>query len=119
LQRFKTVDIFHVQGDTFRMSAVCKQPNGSAVNLTGYVARFQARLRPDSATAVAEGASSGSSPTATVTVVPADGLVLVSTDAFTDVARLYYDLELTSQNGLGIRETIVRGSIAVLPEITR
>lgn len=104
-------------GDTLRLSFALKNPNGTAVNLTSYTGSWQIRVRPESSATVAS--STGGSPNATLTFASdrTTGIFDIATNALTVAGLYYYDVELVSPNS--VRETIVRGHIRVVPEVTR
>ena len=105
------------QGATFRHKFTYKDGKGRAINLTGYLARLQARETVNATNAV-------------ITLTTENGGIVLGGAAGTiqlfmqdedtaliTVNKLVYDLELVAPNGDVIRP--VGGSIAVSFEVTR
>ena len=104
------------KGSTFSRTLTWKI-SGSAVNLTDYTARMQARASVTSATVVLDLTTAnskivlgGTAGTITITVSAAD------TAAITQQS-LAYDLELVSAGGVVTR--LIEGQIVLSPEVTR
>lgn len=105
------------QGATFRHKFTWKDSKGRAINLTGYIARLQARETIESDIAVLTlttenggvvlGGSAG-----TISLYLSD-----EATALVTAKKLVYDLELEASNGDVVR--LVSGSINVSFEVTR
>ena len=111
-----SVDFLMPKGSTFSRTLTWKI-SGSAVNLTDYTARMQARASVTSATVVLDLTTAnskivlgGTAGTITITVSAAD------TAAITQQS-LAYDLELVSAGGVVTR--LIEGQIVLSPEVTR
>jgi len=111
-----SLDFLMPKGSTFSRTLTWKI-SGSAVNLTNYTARMQARASVTSATVVLDLTTAnskivlgGTAGTITITVSAAD------TAAITQ-SSLAYDLELVSAGGVVTR--LVEGQIVLSPEVTR
>ena len=111
-----SLDFLMPKGSTFSRTLTWKI-SGSAVNLTNYTARMQARASVTSATVVLDLTTAnskivlgGTAGTITITVSAAD------TAAITQQS-LAYDLELVSAGGVVTR--LIEGQIVLSPEVTR
>ena len=111
-----SLDFLMPKGSTFSRTLTWKI-SGSAVDLTSYTARMQARTSHVSTTTVLELTTAnskivlgGTAGTITITVSAAD------TAAITQ-SSLAYDLELVSAGGVVTR--LVEGQIVLTPEVTR
>jgi len=111
-----SLDFLMPKGSTFSRTLTWKV-SGSAVNLTNYTARMQARTSHASSTAVLDMTTAnskitlgGTAGTITLTLSAAD------TAAITQ-SSLAYDLELVSAGGVVTR--LVEGQIVLTPEVTR
>jgi hypothetical protein len=104
------------QGATFTMRVSLKNPDGSAMSLTGYSARMQLRERHESPTA----AVSLTSPSGGLVINAAGGYVDVTISATLTGAlalrRYVWDLELDNTTSV-LRP--VQGTATVDPEVTR
>jgi hypothetical protein len=111
-----SLDFLMPKGSTFSRTLTWKI-SGSAVNLTDYTARMQARASVTSATVVLDLTTAngkitlgGTAGTITLTLSAAE------TAAVTQQS-LAYDLELVSAGGVVTR--LVEGQIVLTPEVTR
>lgn len=108
-------DITIYQGATYDTTFIWKDENGSAVNITGYSARLQARARVgDSNTIISltDGAGitlGGSNGTIRV-VISASGTAALTSGGV-------YDLELVS--GAGVVTRLIQGNVTISKEVTR
>jgi hypothetical protein len=104
------------QGADWFFNVTYEQPAGTPVNITSYTAALQLRSLPESTTAVLS-LTTGSG----ITITGASGLVAVHATALQTGAIVagdyYYDLEITSQNGIVTR--LVQGQALVNPQVTR
>lgn len=105
------------QGATFTLDMVYRQSNGTPVNLTGYSARMQIRLRHESPTALLSFTTQGGS----IVLGGALGTIVVTATA-TQTAALparsaVYDLELVAPDTTVTR--LMQGSVTITPEVTR
>lgn len=114
----KKLDITIEQGATFVMNLTWKNPAGTPVNLTGYTAKMQARLKHSSTTALA----TFSTTDGTITLGGALGTVAVSGPALlTGITKpVYgvYDLELT-ETSTGKVTRLLQGRAYLSPEVTK
>lgn len=112
-----TLNLTIEQGTTW-VSVLTWKINGTAVNLTGYAARMQARRATGS---VAKVLDLTSTPAAGITLGGVLGTITITlTEAQTkaiDPGTLVYDLELVSPSGEVTR--LVQGHIDVPAEVTR
>lgn len=110
-----SLDLLMPKGSTFQRTLTWKI-NGSAVNLTGYTARMQARESHTAASTVLN-LTSGSG----ITLGGTAGTIAISVSATTTAAitqsQLVYDLELVAGDGTVTR--LVEGVITLTPEVTR
>lgn len=104
------------QGADWFFNVTYENPAGTPVNITGYTAALQLRSLPDSPTAVLSLATGSG-----ITLTGPSGLVAIhATAAQTraiDEGDYYYDLEITSNNGIVTR--LVQGQAIVSAEVTR
>jgi hypothetical protein len=105
------------QGATFQLTITWKDSAGTAINLTGYTARAQARLTYDTSTTIFSLTSS-----AGITLGGAAGTIAIVIAAGTTAALAapwsgVWDLELVS--GAGIVTRLLEGTANVSPEVTR
>ena len=106
------------QGSTLRRRFELKNPDGTAMDLTGYSARMQYRSAHNAGTALLDASVANGR----VTMHPAHGAFEVVvpasvTQALTAPARGVFDVEITSAGGEVYR--IVEGDVRVSPEVTR
>lgn len=113
-----TLNLFIDQGATFRQSLLVQNDDGTAVNLTGYSARMQARV---AAAAQGQPVLEMSTADGRLIITPQPGRVdLVLTPEETEAlppVRLVYDLELIEPGGGVVR--LVQGDVAISREVTR
>lgn len=114
----KKLDITIEQGATFVMNLTWKNPAGSPVNLTGYTAKMQARLKySDTAALVTFSTTDG-----TITLGGAAGTVAVSglatMSGITKPVIGVYDLELT-ETSTGKVTRLLQGRAFISPEVTK
>jgi hypothetical protein len=112
-----TYDITIEQGATYSQVFTWKNSAGTAINVTGYTARMQARESVDTASTfialttenggIALGGAAG-----TITLA-----MTATATAALSVFSGFYDLELIS--GSGIVTRLLQGSLTVSPEVTR
>jgi len=105
------------QGATFQLTITWKDSAGTAINLTGYTARAQARLTYDTSTTIFSLTSSSG-----ITLGGAAGTIAIVIAAGTTAALAapwsgVWDLELVS--GAGIVTRLLEGTANVSPEVTR
>ena len=110
-------DIIIEQGATFRRVITWKDSAGTAIDLTGYTARAQARLTYDTAATIfsltsAAGITLGGA-AGTIAIVIAAGTTAALAAPWSGV----WDLELVS--GAGIVTRLLEGTANVSPEVTR
>jgi len=106
-------NITHVEGDRFQIQVKLEQPNGTAVNLTGYTAQMQVRDKPGG---TVWASSTGGSPSLTVTIGAAEGTIdIVGTIAQAAPARGVYDIQTTI---IGAVDTFLAGAFTIIPEVT-
>jgi len=114
----KKLDITIEQGATFVMNLTWTSPAGTPVNLTGYTAKMQARLKHSSATALA----TFNTADATITLGGSAGTIAVSGPAaLTGITKpVYgvYDLELT-ETSTGKVTRLLEGRAFFSPEVTK
>jgi hypothetical protein len=114
----KKLDITIEQGATFIMNVTWKNPAGVPVNLTGYTAKMQARLKYSDATALATFSTADS----TITLGGALGTIAVSGPAaltgITKPVTGVYDLELT-ETATGKVTRLLQGRAYFSPEVTK
>jgi hypothetical protein len=104
------------QGSTWTLTIVYEDPNGTPINLTGYIAEMQIRKKASSATAVLTLSTSNGGITING---PTGTLSLIATDEQTQVIEegIYvYDLELSIG---GVRTRLIQGSVTVRAEVTK
>jgi len=111
-----SLDFLMPKGSTFSRTLTWKV-SGSAVNLTNYTARMQARTSHISGTVVLDLTTANSK----ITLGGTAGTITLTLSA-TDTAAitqssLAYDLELVSAGGVVTR--LVEGQIVLTPEVTR
>ena len=111
-----SLDFLMPKGSTFSRTLTWKV-SGSAVNLTNYTARMQARTSHISGTAVLDLTTANSK----ITLGGTAGTIVLSLSAADTAAitqsSLSYDLELVSAGGVVTR--LVEGQIVLTPEVTR
>jgi hypothetical protein len=113
-------DIYIEQGATFQKIITWKDSSGTAINLTGYIARMQFRSQPTSDTVLFEAttengriALGGAAGTVTITIT-------ATLTAGFDFGCAVYDLELQSSSQSGAVVTrLLEGSVNVSKEVTR
>ena len=114
----KKLDITIEQGAEFVMNLTWKNPAGSPVNLTGYTAKMQARLKYSDITPLVTFSTSDG----TIVLGGALGTVAVSGPAtmsgITKPVVGVYDLELT-QTSTGKITRLVAGRAYISPEATK
>ena len=105
------------QGATWYLTVTYQNPNGTAINITGYTAALQLRSLPSDPTAVLTLTTANGG----ITITGATGTVAITATATQtreiDEGTYYYDLEITST--LGVVTRLVQGQIVVSPEVTR
>jgi hypothetical protein len=108
-------DFTHTANDTFKRQIEWTEPDGTAVDLTGYTVAMQVRDRPGG---TVWASSTGASPSLTITVAtPANGtMVIYGTVSQTSPAVGVWDLQVTSSGGEV--STLVAGSFTVVAEVT-
>jgi hypothetical protein len=111
-----SLDFLMPKGSTFSRTLTWKV-SGSAVNLTNYTARMQARTSHISGTAVLTLTTENGK----ITLGGAAGTITLNLTATETAAitqhSLAYDLELVSAGGVVTR--LVEGQIVLTPEVTR
>ena len=108
-------DFTHTAGDTFRRQIEWTEPDGTAVDMTGYTAAMQVRDR-SGGTVWASSSGAGASLTITI-ATPANGIMVVAgTISQTTPAVGVWDLQVTS--GGGEVYTLVSGSFTVVEQVT-
>jgi len=105
------------QGATFQLTITWKDSAGTAIDLTNYTARAQARLTYDTSTTIFSLTSSSG-----ITLGGAAGTIAIVIAAGTTAALAapwsgVWDLELVS--GAGIVTRLLEGTANVSPEVTR
>jgi hypothetical protein len=104
------------QGATFEYTVQLTNDSGTAVNLTGYSAKMQVRLTPDSETALL----SLTSPSGGIVITPATGLITLTAAASVTedmpVGKFYYDITITSGSYV---DRVLEGFFEVTPAISR
>lgn len=107
------------QGSTWNLTVEYEDPNGTAINLTGYSAKLQFRTSP--LAVVADLTLTSITLNGGITIVPLTGtLNLTATPTQTSLLkpqRYVYDLEITSGTNQVTR--LIEGTIQVSPEVTR
>jgi hypothetical protein len=105
------------QGATFQLTITWKDSAGTAIDLTNYTARAQARLTYDTSTTIFSLTSSSGitlgGAAGTIALVIAAGTTAALTAPWSGV----WDLELVS--GAGIVTRLLEGTANVSPEVTR
>jgi hypothetical protein len=105
------------QGATFQLTITWKDSAGTAIDLTGYTARAQARLTYDTSTTIFSLTSSSGitlgGAAGTIAIVIAAGTTATLAAPWSGV----WDLELVS--GAGIVTRLLEGTANVSPEVTR
>lgn len=114
----KQLDITIEQGATFVMNITWQNSDGTPVNLTGYTAKMQARLKYSDASPLVTFTTSDS----TITLGGALGTIAVSGMAtltgITEAKTGVYDLELT-QTSSGKVTRLLQGKAYISPEVTK
>lgn len=105
------------QGETLSQQFTWKDSTGTAVNLTGYSARMQARLSPDSTDPIIDlttsnGGISLGGVAGTITL----SMTAATTSALTE-GYAVWDIELVS--GSGVVTRLLQGNLIITREITR
>ena len=104
------------QGADWYITFIYENPNGTAVNVTGYTAALQVRTSPLAKTAVLT-LTNGSGITITGnTGTFACHATYGQTSAITN-GKYAYDLEITSPGAVVTR--LVQGTVEVTPQVTR
>ena len=126
-------DVSIVQGDTLKWAMYLKETGGTAYDLGGCTLSMQVRRSYNPTTLISSytinvpiGATMAGSPQGLIGGLSASaigGTIYVSigstyTGNFSSEANAKYDIQLTNPRG-NDTTTIVRGSISVLPEVTR
>lgn len=110
-----TQNICVTKGDTAPVEVYYKNPDGSAVDMTGYTAKFTAKDRVDDQSPIFQ-----LTEVAGITIAATDGMLSVNmTPTQTSLLSwtgAHYDLEVTDAGG--IVTTLVSGRIEVESEIT-
>lgn len=119
-------DIVVDQGSTFRKTITWKDSSGSAVNLTGYTARMQARTTMSASSTIVQLTTAnggitlgGSAGTIDLYISDTDTAEFPTAvpSGFSDALVGVYDLELISGSGDVTR--LLHGDFIVNPEVTR
>ncbi len=107
------------QGATWYLTVTYQNPNGTAINITGYTAALQLRSLPSDATAVLTLTTANGG----ITITGATGTVAITASATQtqaiDEGNYYYDLEISSPTSPSVITRLVQGQIVVSPEVTR
>jgi hypothetical protein len=111
-----SLDFLIPKGSTFSRTLTWKV-SGSAVNLTNYTARMQARSSVNSGTVVLDMTTANSKITLGGTAGTITLILSASETAAITQNTLAYDLELVSAGGVVTR--LVEGQIILTPEVTR
>jgi hypothetical protein len=105
------------QGADWFLNVNYDNPDGTAVNLTGYTAALQLRSLPTDPTSVLS-LTTG----AGITITGATGLIAIRATATQtraiDEGIYYYDLEITAPS-TAVVTRIIQGQADVSPEVTR
>jgi|Laugrefabdmm15sn_1035127.scaffolds.fasta_scaffold11175_4 hypothetical protein len=106
------------QGATLSLAITWKDSTGTAINLTGYTARMQARSTYDTATAILSLTSAAGDivlggVAGTITITASATVTAALTAPWSGV----WDLELVSGGGVVTR--LLEGAASVSPEVTR
>ena len=112
-----TYDFYIEQGATFLKTITWKDSSGTAINLTGYIARMQFRRNKSSTTVL----FSATTANGIITLGGSAGTIVInipatSTDDFS-FSEAVYDLELESSGGIVTR--LIEGSVELSKEVTR
>ena len=110
------LNITVMQGDTYTLTFTWKNSAGTAINLTGYTAKYQARATPDSSSTIislteSSGLTLGGAAGTIVLLVSATAMGLL------DMGTYSHNLEVTS--GGGVATTLFRGTLTILRETVR
>jgi len=113
-------DIYIEQGATFQKIITWKDSSGTAINLTGYIARMQFRSQPSSTTVLFEATTENSR----IALGGAAGTITITISATLTAGFNFdcavYDLELQSSSQSGAVVTrLLEGSVNVSKEVTR
>ena len=115
-QNVNDTDIILYQGKTVTFEIVYNDVNGDPVDVTGYLARFQARETVASATKLIDWDQASE-----ITVGTTDGTFTFQVPAADTAAiaafRGVYDMEI--QSPAGDVDLVISGKITVLAEVTR
>ena len=110
-------DFYVEQGATFLKSVIWKDSSGTAINLTGYIARMQFR-RSKSST---ETLFSGTTENGIISLGGSNGTITINIPATTtddfSFRNAVYDLELQSSGGIVTR--LLEGAVELSREVTR
>ena len=105
------------QGSTFVLTIIYKDSAGAVVNITGYSARMQARVRKASETPFLDIDSAGGE----IVITGASGQLVITVSATVTAAITatygVYDIEI--EDGSGVVTRILEGEVAVSSEVTR
>lgn len=105
------------QGATFTLNLVYKDNNATPINLTGYTARMQIRRNYNAVTPLATFTTENGR----ITLGTTNGAVAVTGEAALTASLTgrvaVYDLELIAPSGVVTR--LIRGSVTIIPEVTK
>jgi len=106
------------QGADWYINFTYKNPNGTAINLTGYSAALQIRTSPLAATAVLTLLT----PDQGISITGATGLIechaTAEQTALITNGKYAYDIEITAPS-TGVVTRLVQGTVQVSPQVTR
>ena len=107
------------QGANWYLTVTYQNPNGTAINITGYTAALQLRSLPSDPTAVLTMTTQNGG----ITITGATGTVAIQATAtqtgLIDEGNYVYDLEIYSNNVPSVTTRLVQGQIVVSAEVTR
>lgn len=109
------LDLTLAQGSTWSISMTYQDANGSAIDLTGYEARMQARESYGAAVPVLS-LTDGSGITLGGTAGTINVNVAATATTEINAAQYVYDLELISES---VVTRLIQGTLIVTPEVTR
>jgi len=107
------------QGANWYLTVTYKNPNGTAINITGYTAALQLRSLPSDATAVLTLTTQNGG----ITITGNTGTVAIQATATQtrdiDEGNYFYDLEIYSNSNPSVTTRLIQGQIVVSAEVTR
>jgi hypothetical protein len=107
------------QGANWYLTVTYQNPNGTAINITGYTAALQLRSLPSDATAVLTLTTQNGG----ITITGATGTVAIQATAtqtgLIDEGNYVYDLEIYSNSSPSVTTRLIQGQIVVSAEVTR